>query len=577
MSDKLDVKGKDIDRIIKWYFANEIWVNRRYQRKLVWSLEDKKSFIDSIINKFPTPSMMLASYDEGNEHKYEIIDGLQRINAIISFATGEFPIQFDGKDRYFDLTESTPIANQLKKHILEAKTPVLSHKICEIFLNYELPLILTEQSPEKIELIFSRINSKGKKLSAQDLRQSCSCDNFADLVRRVSCYPRGEFSFDDLVNLSDMPKISISGTGLNYKIDCNNIFWRRHDIITYDNIKQSRDEELIAQILGELLVSEITNPSYDILNKMYKKGEKYNKIINKEIEKIGINYLEEKMRHIFDIIEMIFNSVDSDFSSWIFNERKSKNKNDCFRIFFIVLYKLYCKGYYIQDYNIFANEIKLLANRTMTTMITVNFVTQEIWNTTYTTVYRFIEPLTHKTIEREISDEEKEIKKRLSKSSIESQMTEYKIGISDFDTGTVKDETIHRIAIALSAMANTKSDEKGYVIIGIANNSTAGKKWQNSYGIKSLICNGHYVTGVNEEAARYFHDVDCYLNSIRKYLTAEPLDIELKEYILSNFREIDFDDKKLILIPSKNLDHVVKYNNIVYIREGNSSIKKDAN
>ena len=41
VSDKLDVKGKSIDRLVSWYFKNEIWVNRRYQRKLVWTKKDK--------------------------------------------------------------------------------------------------------------------------------------------------------------------------------------------------------------------------------------------------------------------------------------------------------------------------------------------------------------------------------------------------------------------------------------------------------------------------------------------------------------------------------------------------------
>lgn len=41
VNDKLDVKGKTINQIARWYFNDELYVNRKYQRKLVWSLEEK--------------------------------------------------------------------------------------------------------------------------------------------------------------------------------------------------------------------------------------------------------------------------------------------------------------------------------------------------------------------------------------------------------------------------------------------------------------------------------------------------------------------------------------------------------
>ena len=120
--------------------------------------------------------MILASYDIGSVHRYEIIDGLQRINAVISFVTNEFPVMYNGKKQYFDLNAYPLLARQMQSGNLVQKEPVLPDGLCDSFITYELPLILTEQTPEKIEQIFCRINSSGKKLSAHDLRQSGSCD-----------------------------------------------------------------------------------------------------------------------------------------------------------------------------------------------------------------------------------------------------------------------------------------------------------------------------------------------------------------------------------------------------------------
>ncbi|MDD6206904.1 MAG: DUF262 domain-containing protein, partial [Clostridiales bacterium] len=345
VSDKLDVKGKSIDRLVSWYFKNEIWVNRRYQRKLVWTKKDKQSFIDSIIKRFPTPSIMLCSYDiiGTDMHRYEIIDGLQRIDAIISFITNKFAVSYNGKECYFDLEILSTTNRALADNRLIQGTPVLPENVCDRILDYELPIILTEQDQEKVEEIFIRINSKGRRLSVHDLRQSSSCDSLANLVRRISCHLRGEFSFDDLMALSDMPKISLSSPDLDYGVDSSNAFWMRHGILSYDRIKQSRDEEIVAQIIGELFIPNCSNPDGNILNKMYKAGERYNTLLNDKIDEIGINEIFDNVCHTFDVIEDIFRSVDSNFSSWLFS--KPNKTSECFRIFFIAVHKILGEGY----------------------------------------------------------------------------------------------------------------------------------------------------------------------------------------------------------------------------------------
>ena len=98
----LTVRSENIQRIYSFYISEKFLVNRRYQRKLIWTIEEKSSFIDSIMNGYPVPLILLAEVNYNNSSVYEIIDGMQRLNAIVSFIEGEFSV--DGK--YFDL-EST--------------------------------------------------------------------------------------------------------------------------------------------------------------------------------------------------------------------------------------------------------------------------------------------------------------------------------------------------------------------------------------------------------------------------------------------------------------------------------------
>ena len=95
----LTVRSENIQRIYNYYIEKTLVVNRRYQRKLVWSIEEKAAFIDSIIKSYPVPLILLAESDNDGKRIFEIIDGMQRLNAVTAFIENEFPVNGE----YFDL------------------------------------------------------------------------------------------------------------------------------------------------------------------------------------------------------------------------------------------------------------------------------------------------------------------------------------------------------------------------------------------------------------------------------------------------------------------------------------------
>jgi uncharacterized protein with ParB-like and HNH nuclease domain len=57
---ELSIRSESIQRIYNFYVNHLFYVNRRYQRKLVWTIEEKRAFIDSILQGFPVPIILLA-------------------------------------------------------------------------------------------------------------------------------------------------------------------------------------------------------------------------------------------------------------------------------------------------------------------------------------------------------------------------------------------------------------------------------------------------------------------------------------------------------------------------------------
>lgn len=165
----LSINSESIQHIYVNYTKGFYLINRRYQRKLVWSIEEKEKFIDSIMKKFPIPMILTAHSKKEDENHVEILDGMQRLNSIISFIENEFPV--NGK--FFDLSSTAQTKKYMEENLLIQKDPKLSLDECNELLSYPIPFsIYSADSPEKLDEIFRRINTGGKTLSQQDVRQA---------------------------------------------------------------------------------------------------------------------------------------------------------------------------------------------------------------------------------------------------------------------------------------------------------------------------------------------------------------------------------------------------------------------
>ena len=75
--------------------------NPDYQRKSIWSDEKKSFLINSIVKNFPIPPIFLHQKidDDTGKTKYDVIDGKQRLSAIIEFLKNEIAISDEEEER----------------------------------------------------------------------------------------------------------------------------------------------------------------------------------------------------------------------------------------------------------------------------------------------------------------------------------------------------------------------------------------------------------------------------------------------------------------------------------------------
>ena len=148
-----------------------------------------------------------------------------------------------------------PDTLQLKrKGVLKQGRQILSIEKCKDIANYPLPISVFPARDSSIEEVFKRINSTGKHLSSQELRQIGVQTEYATLVRQLSSEMRGDYSEDTLL-LNDMSNISLSNYRLKYAINVNDVFWVKNGIINANELRQSRDEEIVGFLLAGIILN----------------------------------------------------------------------------------------------------------------------------------------------------------------------------------------------------------------------------------------------------------------------------------------------------------------------------------
>ena len=98
-----------IEGLLLSYFHNGIDLNPDYQRSSVWTEEQKVKLIDSIYRHINIGSIVLVEKKWFNNQEivsdmYEILDGKQRLSAIIDYVSSKFP--YRGK-YYYELSGAT--------------------------------------------------------------------------------------------------------------------------------------------------------------------------------------------------------------------------------------------------------------------------------------------------------------------------------------------------------------------------------------------------------------------------------------------------------------------------------------
>lgn len=204
---KFQAQTYRINDVVGWHDRRELRLAPEFQRRTVWTPRGKSFLIDSILRGMPLPQFFVREIVLPREKRTvrEVVDGQQRLSAILGYVAGEYTV--------------LPIHNSEYARLKYEELPEEAQKS---FLSFPLSVNVL-QGTEDADLleIFARLNSYSVPLNQQE---------------KLNAMYVGAFK----KAMTDLSKDHLA-------------YWKRHKILTAQPIARMKDVELTCELIGGML------------------------------------------------------------------------------------------------------------------------------------------------------------------------------------------------------------------------------------------------------------------------------------------------------------------------------------
>lgn len=552
-------------------------VNRRYQRKLVWTINEKQKLIDSILSKYPVPLILLASIEDG---KFEILDGMQRLNAFFGFIENQFPIIRKDKEFFFNVKDYTFSQSQADKGVFEAKKEFefISQDEVSNFISYPFPVTIFKSNDyEDINETFRRINSSGKHLSPQEVRQAGNTSKFSSLIRTLASEIRGDAS-KEILYLHEMPEISIDSkqSSFGYGISAEDTFWCKHGILRISDLRESEDEQFIADIILSIILDIPFPANKKEFDNYFGIGHKdKSSEIETKLNAIGYDNLLKEVKVVFsELINFADNHLGSSRLKNILNPKAGGNPvKEAFFTLFMAFHNLMIKqNKQPFDYLKIKDAIKDLHKKLPKGK--GNYTSTEGRKENIKICKALIEEFfkDSTTTFRASSTFTVDFQVYLMKSKVESAVYDFKQGLFNlsptkrkFEEKVFEDKILKNIA----ALANLGKGKKGYLFLGVTDTEADTKQVEKLDNLLNVPrYNGFGIVGLEREAILKGTSLDDYISFITSKLSQSNLPGDLKTRISKSLTPINYHGMTVLMIEVECGTEPVYFNENMYERDG---------
>lgn len=262
----------NVASVVKGMREGEYFVDRDFQRRLIWTDRQKVRLLETVLIEFPMPEIYVWQQDPNPEtlaQTFSIVDGQQRLSTLRQFINNEWPLKSSYLD---DERKDSVYADKFWKDLGQVERARI--------LNYRINsrLIPPNVSKEEIRLIFARLNETDRSLNPQELRNATLNGKF--LISSV-----------EVADSDEMKSLSI---------------------FSANDVRRMLDVEFASQLLGyerNGIINETAksiNDLYDKYSNEYAEAAHDIKKVNNSLLLIRAIFSDEKVRAMFETQNNIY-------------------------------------------------------------------------------------------------------------------------------------------------------------------------------------------------------------------------------------------------------------------------------
>ncbi len=439
--------------------------------------------------------------------------------------------------------------------------PRLTPGDCANILDYQLAVTVFSASEEKaITDIFGRINSSGKQLSPQERRQAGVVTPFASFVRKICAELRGDTS-TEVVGLADMPTISIDAPTfrLGYGIRADETFWCKQGIVQTRQLRDSLDEQIVADLAASILFDEPLAVSQERLDEAYDVASDMHKDLNNRLAAYPEALLSQEITTTFSVLQETIEAVDPSPNVLRKTVNPKAGSNPIRTPFYAI---------FMAFFNLIIREKKrptapreiLAAMRGLAKDLTSaghHVKTKERErniNKTYGLIQNHFAhvdpPLLYHGPGLAL-----EFENSLRRSRIETPRYEFKQGLLRLSETREEDsQLVQRLAEVACSIANIGPESTGFIFLGVADSASDTQRVKDLDGIIPTQVGEVFVVGIAREAQVIGVSVEEYVRKFVANFRAAELEEPLKSDLLSHIDTIEFRGHAVvrITVPPQN-------------------------
>lgn len=150
---------QDITWLLDQHRYGQLDLEPPYQRRSVWTRNDKQFFLDTIFRNYPSPAIFLnKTISPDGKATYHVVDGKQRTQTILDFVADKIALAANFGDARLDGKKWSEIAEPDLK---------------QTFWNYQITIEQIDFTEGSIvKEVFDRLNRNARKLTRQELRHA---------------------------------------------------------------------------------------------------------------------------------------------------------------------------------------------------------------------------------------------------------------------------------------------------------------------------------------------------------------------------------------------------------------------